>query len=98
MFSGSSSNKNEGVPKSKPGPKVGSKRDPHAARSGPKRMMNQPNLNLQRLDQMSLFRTGSGREQDQSMSTFSYGNVGSTMHSPVAEDIRNRQMEVNCDE
>ncbi|KAG2190916.1 hypothetical protein INT47_011470, partial [Mucor saturninus] len=77
MFGGSSSNKNEGVPKSKPGPKVEPKRDPHEARAGPKR---------------------SGREQDQSMSTFFYGNVGSTMHSPVAEDIQNIQMEVNCDE
>ncbi|KAG2206773.1 hypothetical protein INT47_003715 [Mucor saturninus] len=86
MFSGSSSNKNESVPKSKPGPKVGSKRCPHAARPGSKRMINQPNLNQQRLDQMSLFRTGSGREQDQSISTFSYGNVGSIMHSPVADE------------
>ncbi|KAG2202910.1 hypothetical protein INT47_008942 [Mucor saturninus] len=79
MFSGSSSDKNEGIPKR------------------PKRMMNQPNLNLQRLDQMSLFQTGSGREQDQSMSTFSYGNVGSTMHIPVAEDIQNIQIENNVD-
>ncbi|KAG2193025.1 hypothetical protein INT47_012150 [Mucor saturninus] len=42
MFGGSSSNQNDGASKKKPGPKPGSKRDPHASRPGPRRLMDLP--------------------------------------------------------
>ncbi|GAA5803691.1 hypothetical protein HPULCUR_009174 [Helicostylum pulchrum] len=59
MFGSRPSNKNGGISKKKPGPKVGSKRDPRANRPGPKRLMDQPNLQQQRLDQMTLFQSSS---------------------------------------
>lgn len=98
MFGGSSSKKTDGISKSRPGPKVGSKRDPYAARPGPKRMMDQPNLSQQRLDQMSLFKTRSRSEQDQSISTFNNDNVDSTINTSVAEGTQNTQMEIVLDE
>lgn len=59
MFGNNSSNKNEGTSKKKPGPKKGSKRNPYANRPGPKRLMDQPNLNQQRLDMMPSFQSSS---------------------------------------
>ena len=59
MFGGSPSNQNDGASKKKPGPRPGSKRDPHALRPGPKRLMDHPGLTQQRLDRMAIFNTGS---------------------------------------
>lgn len=74
MFGSNSSNKNGGISKQKPGPKVGSKRDPHANRPGPKRLMDQPNLQQQRLDQMTVFQSAtsssSTMQDDQQVSLF----------------------------
>ncbi|KAI8090713.1 hypothetical protein BDF21DRAFT_449752 [Thamnidium elegans] len=48
------SKKNEGISKKKPGPKVGSKRNRHANRPDSKRLMDQPSLQQQRLDKMTI--------------------------------------------
>ncbi|KAG2192715.1 hypothetical protein INT47_010358, partial [Mucor saturninus] len=98
MFGGSSSSQNDGASKKKPGPKSGSKRDPHASRPGPKHMMSQPNLSQQRLDRMSVFQTGSRREEEQPATSLSSSNVDGNLNSPVIEAIQNTEMEIISEE
>jgi len=59
MSSSNSSNTNKSISKKKPGPKAGSKRDPHSHRPGPKKLMDQPLLQQQRLDMMKSFQSPS---------------------------------------
>ncbi|KAI8082375.1 hypothetical protein BDF21DRAFT_398476 [Thamnidium elegans] len=51
MFGNNTSKKNEGISKKKPGPKIGSKRNPHANRPDSKRLMDQSRLQQQQLDE-----------------------------------------------
>ncbi|KAG2204310.1 hypothetical protein INT47_009352 [Mucor saturninus] len=98
MFGGSSSNQNDGASKKKPGPKAGSKRDPHASRLGPERMMSQPNLSQQSLDRMSVFQTGSRKEEEQPAASLSSSNVDGNLNSPAIEDIQNTEIEIIYEE
>jgi hypothetical protein len=85
MSGSNSSKKNEGTSKKKPGPKVGSKRDPHANRPGPKRLMDQPNLHQQRLDKMTLFQSTSSSsntlQEDQQVSPFNIIGSEEVIHT-----------------
>jgi hypothetical protein len=79
------SNKNGGISKKKPGPKIGSKRDPHANRPGPKRLMDQPNLYQQRLDMMSLFQSSpssSSTQREDQTSHLDATNSEDVIHTP----------------
>ncbi|GAA5803754.1 hypothetical protein HPULCUR_009238 [Helicostylum pulchrum] len=94
MFGSNPSNKNGGISKKKPGPKVGSKRDPRANRPGPKRLMDQPNLQQQLLDQMTLFQSSSSSsstlQDDQQVSSFNIINSeegASSLCDNVTQDV-----------
>ncbi|KAG2232318.1 hypothetical protein INT48_009339 [Thamnidium elegans] len=78
VFGSSTSKKSGGISKKKPGPKVGSKRALHANRPDPKRLMDQPNLQQQRLDKMTLVQSvptsSSTLQENQQVSPFNIIN------------------------
>ncbi|KAG2193803.1 hypothetical protein INT47_009945, partial [Mucor saturninus] len=79
----------------KPGPKPGSKTDPHAPRPGPKRLMDLPGLTQKRLDRMAIFNTGSATSSRMQEDREAYASTSDNVNGII---LSNTIMDQNMEE